>query len=102
MQTLYPKAIVGKVPEGLSLPVLESNRGIGRGNKNNFWKSLTYTLFAHRLQRQNSDTVLTKHVVDTAFRSVVEHMSENTRTWSGRESAIARVRLDVRRVIKQC
>lgn len=56
--------------------------------RRDFWNGLTYKDFAEQLQLKNSDAVLTKYSVDSAFRSVVDRVNNHVK---GRESAITRV-----------
>lgn len=92
MQKRFPKvAFAAKTAEDLedlSLPVRAVLAPRPGTEHRDFWKGLTYKDFAEQLQRKNSDAVLTKHSVDSAFRSVVDRVNNN---FKGRESAIARV-----------
>jgi hypothetical protein len=51
--------------EHLTLPKIEPARGV---SNNDLWRTQTYADFTQKVQRKNTNTLLTKNIVDSAFR----------------------------------
>lgn len=75
----------------LSIPPFSVGPGV---QNRDVWSVQSYEKFAQRLERQNPDTVLTKDMVDTAFRLAVLRTSRSTLNQTGRDQAVSRVSHD--------
>lgn len=73
----------------LTLPKIDVT---ARVPKKDLWKMQTYARFAEQLQGKNPNSLLSKNIVDAAFRLAVTRMGSYTANLLGRESAIARIR----------
>jgi hypothetical protein len=74
--------------EHLTLPWIEPARGV---SNNDLWRTQTYADFAQKVQRNNPNTLLTKNVVDSAFRLAITRVNKGSESLPGRDSAISRV-----------
>ena len=62
-----------------------------RARNSDIWKTISYTRFIERVERENPHTVLTKDIVDAAFHLVVSRTDSWASGLGVREKAIARV-----------
>lgn len=76
----------------LSIPAFSKARGT---QNRNAWKAQTYERFAQQFERQNPNTVPTKHMVDTAFRAMVSRLPSAFVGARGREEAVSRVSYNI-------
>lgn len=81
-----------EVPSNLSVPIIKSKP---KARADDIWTSLSYAQFIERVERENPNAMLTKQIVDAAFRLAVSRSSAGPTHLPGREQAVIRVSCNV-------